>query len=219
MACTVAWRGAHGYWGALSARGVVLNRKTKVFIPIVVLGVILDQITKLWVVDNIVYRTGEIKLIPGFLSLVHAQNPGAAFGMLRDFEHRHWLFFGFTIIAVGIILDLWRKLPPKDWFLSGTMGLILSGAIGNAIDRVAKGEVTDFVRVYTEIPWLRDFLISSPLGSAEWPSFNVADAALVVGVCMFLMHYLFLEENEEDRPSNGESEEEPAVSAEEQGSP
>ena len=177
----------------------MLNRKTKVFVPIVIIGVILDQITKMWVVANIAYRSGEIILIPGFLSLVHAQNPGAAFGMLRDFEYRHLLFIGFTIIAVAVILDLWRKLPPKEWFLSGTMGLILSGAIGNAIDRLAKGEVTDFIRVYTEIPWLREWLIKSPLRSNEWPSFNVADSALVVGVGLFLMHYLFLEEKEEDK--------------------
>ena len=197
----------------------MLNRKTMVFVPVVLVGVVLDQLSKVWVVENIAYRTGEIKIIPGFLSLVHAQNPGAAFGMLRDFEHRHWLFLGFTIIAVGIIVDLWRKLPPREWFLSATMGLILSGAIGNAIDRVAKGEVTDFVRVYTEIPWLRDWLIKSPLGSAEWPSFNVADAALVVGVGLFLMHYLFLEDKEEGE-ADGSAEDTPApASAEEQGSP
>lgn len=183
-----------------------MNRKTVIFVLVVVLGVILDQVTKIWVVNNIEYGVGEIVIIPEFFSLVHAQNPGAAGGFLADMPYARYLFLGFTVIAVGIILDLWRRLPPSDWFMSTTMGLILSGAIGNAIDRVDKGTVTDFLLVYTESPGLKRWLIDT-VGTNQWPSFNVADSALVVGVGLFLMHYLFIEEHEgEPEPKQGESE-------------
>ena len=78
------------------------------------------------------------------------------------------------------------------------LGLISSGAIGNAIDRAMKQSVTDFIRVYTENPTLKEMLINSPYGSAEWPSFNVADAAIVIGMGMFVIHWLFLEKDEDD---------------------
>ena len=172
-----------------------MNRRNIIFSLIVVIGVILDQWTKLWVVRNIPVYRGEITIIPNWLSLVHVKNPGAAMGMLQTFEYRQHLFAVFTVIAFVIIIDLFRKLPKDDWFLSTTMGLILSGAIGNAIDRVRFQEVTDFVKVYTEVPWQKSWLINT-FGTNEWPSFNVADSALMVGAFLFLIHYLFLEEDE-----------------------
>jgi len=172
-----------------------MNRRNIIFSLIVVIGVILDQWTKLWVVRNIPVYRGEITIIPNWLSLVHVKNPGAAMGMLQTFEYRQHLFAVFTVIAFVIIIDLFRKLPKDDWFLSTTMGLILSGAIGNAIDRVRFQEVTDFVKVYTEVPWQKSWLINT-FGTSEWPSFNVADSALMVGAFLFLIHYLFLEEDE-----------------------
>ncbi len=180
----------------------MLNRKTVLFVLVVVLGVALDQFTKIWIVNNVAYGTGEIVIIPDLFSLVHTQNPGAAFGFLRDSPYRTWLFLGFTVVAAGIIIDLWRRLPPSDWFMSTTMGLILSGAIGNAIDRVDKGTVTDFLLVYTESTSLKPWLINT-FGTHQWPSFNVADSALVVGVILFLVHYLFLEEKEQPATKGG----------------
>jgi len=105
---------------------------------------------------------------------------------------------------------MYRKFLPSDWFLATTLGLILSGALGNLIDRVYKpvfgvpnhrGEleygatVTDFVRFYTDDPEWAAFFIKW-FGMAEYPAFNVADANLVVGVGFFLIHYLFFEGRE-----------------------
>jgi signal peptidase II len=183
-----------------------LNRKTVVFFSVFVLGVLLDQATKYWIRQNIGLHDDdtEITVIPGFFDIVHAENPGAAGGFLRDFQYRHVVFLGFTVVAFGVVLDLWRKLPSRDWFLSLTLGLILSGALGNAIDRVHKQTVTDFIRMYTEIPSVVGVISSIPglnslvhRGRFEWPSYNIADTALVVGVGLFLVHYLFLEEKEE----------------------
>lgn len=171
-----------------------MSRKAKLFWGFCIVGVILDQITKYWVYTSLKYNQDEVTIIPGFLSIVHAQNPGAAMGLLRNYEYRQYLFLVFTVIAVAVVVDLFRRLPKEDWFMSTTLGLILSGAIGNAIDRVHKGTVTDFIRVYTEQPSLKNWLTQT-VGTNEWPSFNVADSALVVGVILFMIHYIFLEED------------------------
>jgi signal peptidase II len=189
----------------------VVNRRNLIFFVVCVLGILADQVTKWWVVQNIALGTGEIVVIDGFLSIVHAQNPGAAFGMLRGFEYRHLVFLAFTLVAVGVILDLFRKLPRDDWFMSTTLGLILSGAIGNAIDRARMRYVTDFIRVYTDQPDLKQWLIET-VGTYEWPSFNIADANLVVGVLFFMVYQFFfdnsgevadqaLDDNEADGPT------------------
>lgn len=172
-----------------------MNRKTLIFTTVCVLGIVLDQITKYWIRAHLALHVDEINVIPDFFSLVHAENPGAAGGFLRNFEYRQYIFLGFTVIAISVIINLWRSLPSTERFMSFTLGLILSGAIGNAIDRVHKQTVTDFLRVYTENATLKPWLIER-FGTNEWPSFNVADSALVVGVSLFMIHYLFIEEKE-----------------------
>ena len=158
---------------------------------------VLDQVTKIWVVNNIRYRTEEIKVIDGFFSLVHAQNKGAAMGILNDYEHRMLVFAVFTVVALGVLWQMYREIPNSDRFQAAALGLILSGAVGNAIDRIDKQSVTDFLRVYTENPTLKPILIDW-FGTYEWPSFNVADAAICVGLGMFILHFAFMQEDEED---------------------
>jgi signal peptidase II len=163
------------------------------FVGVTALGVLADQLTKWWVVHNIPADGARpIQVIPHFLDIVHAKNPGAAFGMLGDFEQRHWVFLVFTVVPGGVIFDMFRKLPTDDWYQATALGLVLSGAVGNAIDRVRQHYVTDFIRVYTDLPWLERWLLDT-LHTAEWPSFNIADSTLVVGVVMFVIHQLFLD--------------------------
>lgn len=187
-----------------------MSPRNLVFLITLVVGTVIDQLTKWWVIANI-QVTGvhpsvvpewskelptNLPVIPGFLDLVHRQNPGAAFSFLADFEYRHVLFLSFSVVATVIVLDLVRRLPKTDVFMSMTLGLILSGAFGNAIDRVRQKVVTDFIRVYTDNPdwvvWLRD-----TFGTAEYPSFNVADANLVVGVALFLIYTTFFDDTQE----------------------
>lgn len=195
-----------------------MNRKLLIFSIVALLGLVADQVTKWWVrVSPAVNEPGGIKVIPHFFSIVHAENPGAAFGMLGNLSEgwRVGIFVVFTLIAVGIVADMYRKLPATDWFLATTLGLILSGALGNLVDRVYKplfgvpnhrGEleygatVTDFLRFYTDDPEWAAFFIKW-FGMAEYPAFNVADANLVVGVGMFLVHYLFVEGREKAQES------------------
>jgi signal peptidase II len=134
----------------------------------------------------------EWSLIPGFLSFIHAQNPGAAMGMLVDFEHRMYVFAAFTLVAFVLLGAMWRALPDDDRFQSTTVALILAGAVGNAIDRVHKQTVTDFIRFYTEYTPAVELLRRWDLPN-EYPTFNIADSCIVVGVSMYLVFYLFFE--------------------------
>jgi len=172
-----------------SGRSLLSSRNFLIFLIVTVVGVLADQLTKAWVVANVAVHRDEISLIPGFLSIVHAQNPGAALSLLHDFAYRHVVFGVFTLVAVFVIADMFRKLRPNEWFMAGTLGLVLSGAVGNAIDRVRQQYVTDFIRVYTEQPTLHDWLMDT-FGTAEWPTFNVADISLVVGVVFFALYQL-----------------------------
>ncbi len=167
------------------------------FLVVAFLAIAADQATKIWVYTQLQFQIDEIQVIPGFFSIVHAQNPGAALGFLRDFAWRNWVFIGFTAIAVGIIVNMQRQLADKLRFLPTVLGLIIGGAVGNGIDRVHKQTVTDFLRFYTENPRLVATLNDWGLPS-EYPSFNIADAALVVGVGLFVIHYWFLDEGELD---------------------
>lgn len=166
------------------------NPRNAIFALVTVVGIALDQLTKGWIVANVDLYREEIPVIPHFLSIVHAQNPGAAMSLLRDFEYRFVVFGLFTFVALWVVADMFRKLPATDRFMSAVLGLILSGAVGNAIDRVRQQYVTDFIRVYTDHPPLRDWLVGT-FGTSEWPTFNVADIALVVGVGLYALHSLF----------------------------
>lgn len=171
-----------------------LSTKVRLFLLFAVLFTIIDQITKIAVVKNIRYQVEEIPVFStGFLSLswVHAQNRGAAFGV---FQGQTGMFVIFTLVVVPLLLYMLRDLPADDKLQSSAIGLIMSGALGNFIDRVHKQSVTDFVRMYTEHPGLRQWLNSHDLPN-EWPTYNVADAAIVVGLGLFLIHYLFFEKD------------------------
>ena len=169
-----------------------MNRRNVIFALVAVLGIALDQATKAWIMANIAVGTTGITVIPGFLSIVHAHNPGAAFGLFGGFAYRHQLFVLLTVVAVGVILDLVRKLPPTDRLMSASLGLIIAGAVGNVIDRLRFSYVVDFIRVYTDHPTLSRWLVDL-VGTNEWPSFNVADSSLVVGVALFVIHHLAYE--------------------------
>lgn len=178
----------------------ILSKKLTVFTTVTLIGLIFDQATKIWIRNSETINNGGWKIIPGFLDFVHAENPGAAFGLLSDFPEvwRLTLFLSFTVIAIFVILDLYRRLPRSDVFMTTTLGLILSGALGNAIDRIHQSTVTDFIRIYTDHPPWVEWLGSHWPYMTEYPSFNIADSALLIGVGMFLFHYLFLEEKEQE---------------------
>lgn len=151
---------------------------------------ILDQISKAAVLAMIpLYRT--VPVIPGFFNLTHVRNPGGAFGFLADHIHGFAtiLFIAFTLAAVVLVIYFYVSTPPTHRFLAAGFAMILGGAVGNLIDRLRFGAVVDFLDVY--------------VGRYHWPSFNVADSAVTVGICIFIFHYL-ANRMPEDQPATDE---------------
>lgn len=165
-----------------------LSPKILLFVVLNLFVVILDQATKIWIVQNLRLNRDSISVIDGWLQIVHVQNTGAAGGLLGGFEYRMWVFLVFTVVALGVLISMLLELREDERMMNVSLALIFSGAVGNAIDRAHKQSVTDFIRVYTDNEGLEAWLRST-IGTAEYPSFNVADVAIVVGVFMYMILY------------------------------
>jgi signal peptidase II len=138
--------------------------------------VLLDRVTK-WVIRTHVSGFDIIPVIPGFFNIVHAENPGAAFGVLSDsnFAWRSLLLIGVSLTVMAIIgTMLWRTPASKmSTLMSVGLSLVFGGALGNLWDRMFSGTVTDFLQFF--------------FGSYEFPSFNAADSAITIGACLLLI--------------------------------
>lgn len=141
---------------------------------IVLIVVVLDQVTKMLVRDALALHE-SIDVIPGLLSLTRVHNTGAAFGMLNgvDFAFKSVVMSMVALAALGGIGWYALSVPPGDRMARAGIAGVVGGAIGNLIDRATAGYVLDFVDAY----W----------GGWHFWAFNVADAAITVGVgCMIL---------------------------------
>ena len=147
----------------------------------------LDQVTKI-VVHHYIAGRPPVEVIPNFFSLWYSRNAGGLFGSFRDLGDP-WRILLLTvppIAAVGFIAAYLARMQPPDRPTLFGLGLILGGAIGNLIDRVIRGEVVDFLDVYLAPSRLADWFVSV-FGTAHWPTFNVADSAIVVGAGLLLL--------------------------------
>ena len=144
--------------------------------------IVLDQVTK-HLVDIHIRRYDLVPVIPGFFNLTNVRNKGAAFSFLASLPDgwRDAFFISMTVIAVLVILTFIRNT--REPFLVVAFSLITGGAIGNVIDRIRLGEVIDFIQWYVK--------------SWYWPSFNVADSAITVGVVLLAYDMLFLHKTRE----------------------
>lgn len=141
--------------------------------------IVLDQLSKWYVRQTVpVYET--IPVISGFFSIIHARNPGGAFSLFAGANHGIRMPFFFLASATAIIVLFYylRQIPSDQRWLLFAVAAVLGGAIGNLIDRVVFGEVTDFLLVY----W-RQY---------QWPAFNVADSFISIGVTILVGHSLFV---------------------------
>jgi signal peptidase II len=137
----------------------------------------LDRLTKM-IVESRVSFFDTYKVIPGFFDIVRSQNRGVAFGIFNDStsEWRTTLLVIASMAAVVLVsVMLWNARRLDRWSIWG-FALILGGAAGNVFDRVVHGRVTDFLLLY--------------IGDFQWPTFNVADSAIVVGSCLLLVDLL-----------------------------
>lgn len=147
---------------------------------------LLDQLTKAWIRSAFPIRGGgivsgkTIGVIPNFFDIVHIENRGAAWGLLANSPYRQWFFVVVTVVAFVMIANYYRQLRPTERVLAYALCFIFAGAAGNFIDRVLYAQVTDFL----------DFHVRG----RHWPAFNVADICICVGVGLFAVHSLFLDE-------------------------
>jgi signal peptidase II len=140
--------------------------------------VILDRLAKLAVERKIPLHDG-IQIIPGFFRITHLENRGAAFGLFADSpsEWKIGMLVLFSIIALVIVSTLLWKNSRAISSTGIGLSLILGGAIGNLWDRLSAGHVTDFLLFY--------------IGRYQWPAFNVADSAIVIGATLLVFEILF----------------------------
>lgn len=146
---------------------------------------VLDQVTK-YLVMRFIRPYGFITVIPGFIELTHLRNPGAAFGIFSRTQGtgRIVFFIMVTLIALGVIALLIRKAQER--LLLVAFSLIAGGAVGNLVDRIRFGEVVDFINVYI---WSKVAFLN------PWPTFNIADSAISVGVGLLVLD-MFLKKPE-----------------------
>ena len=147
------------------------------WLAVSVLVIVLDQITKAVVRHSLIpYMPHQV--IPHVLNWTLAFNRGAAFSFLADSSGwQTWLFGGLAVV-VCIGLAVWlARTPRRDWRTALPVALIIGGALGNLIDRLIHGQVTDFIQVYWHA-W-------------SFPAFNVADSAITVGAVLLIAFGLF----------------------------
>jgi signal peptidase II len=116
----------------------------------------------------------HIEVIPRFLSLTFARNKGGAWGLLQEEPEsvRRPFFFSISLLAVIFIVSLYRRLTPDQTALKWGLPLVLGGALGNLVNRIQYNFVVDFIDVYAK--WGGE--------NHHWPTFNIADVAIVAGV-------------------------------------
>ena len=154
--------------------------KLKYLVLLAVTGTIisLDQLTKHLVTQR--FRLGEsLQIIAGFFNLTYVHNPGAAFGLLArtDASFRIPFFIIVPILALGIIFYVFRNVEDRDLKLSTALSLVIGGAFGNLIDRATYNHVIDFL----------DFHWNYQI---HFPTFNIADIAICLGVGFLILDIL-----------------------------
>lgn len=140
--------------------------------------ILLDRWTKHLAATRIAMYS-HIQVIPGFFRLTHTENTGAAFSLFAD-SPSHWktaMLIGFSVVAMIVVsILLWKQSRPLT-MTSIALSLILGGAVGNLWDRVASGRVVDFLLLYMK--------------QYQWPVFNLADSAIVVGASLLVLEIIF----------------------------
>ena len=142
------------------------------FYIIAVILIILDQLSKFATIKWL-KPIGTITVIEGIFDLNYVENRGAAFGIMQN---QRWIFIGLTIIITIGLMFYKIKYKPKDKVLNTSICLLVSGAIGNLIDRIFRGYVVDMLEV--------TFI--------DYPVFNVADCFVVMGAILLSVYILFI---------------------------
>jgi signal peptidase II len=136
-----------------------------------------DQLAKMFVRRHMALHE-EREVVPGLLSLIHGRNPGVAFGVLSGapLPYQDLLLAALGLAVLALLLRGWRSIAGSSTLAQWALALIVGGALGNLVDRVRLGYVTDFVHLY----WRQH----------DWPDFNVGDSAITVGIALIALDSL-----------------------------
>lgn len=146
-----------------------MKRSPALLFGVAAIGVALDQWTKVWATNNLAFHE-PIRVVGDLVRFTYTRNSGIAFGM---FAGQSFPFYIFSIVAAVAVVWLWWRHPQLPKLRQWSLALILGGAIGNLIDRLRFGEVTDFIL----LSWR----------GHEFPVFNVADMCVTFGVILFAL--------------------------------
>lgn len=151
------------------------------WLGIALVVLLADQFTKLLIVGS--FALGDSQTVTSFFNLVRVHNSGAAFSFLSSASGwQRWLFTGIGVVATMFILWLLRSHPTQKLFCFA-LALVLGGAVGNVIDRIAYGHVVDFLDFHWD--WL-----SPVFYQGHFPAFNIADSAISVGAVSLILDEL-----------------------------
>lgn len=151
----------------------------------------IDQTTKAWAVKNLRPLLPEYReVIPNFLNFAYAQNTGAAFSIFDSHgDAGRWGLSAVALVASILVLYYFWRTPRSDDRMLGALALLLAGIVGNVTDRIRLGFVVDFIDVQ--------------FGNWHYPTFNVADMAIVIGAGLLIID-MFFSKNTEDRSKKTE---------------
>lgn len=152
---------------------------------IAILIILFDQLTK-WIIVKTMDIGERIPIIENALYITSHRNRGAAWGILQN---QMWFFYIITVIVIIVLVIYIQKINIRQKLLGIALGLMLGGAIGNFIDRVFRKEVVDFIDTY--------------IFTYNFPIFNIADSALVIGVILVMIYTLFIEPKQAKENVNG----------------
>jgi len=164
------------------------NSTRTMYLLIALIVVLLDRWTKYMVAQRISLYS-HIQIIPGFFRLTHTENTGAAFSLFAD-STAPWktgLLIAFSVIALLVVSVLLWKNHHAHIATGIGLSLIMGGALGNLWDRLARGRVVDFLLFYVK--------------RYQWPVFNLADSAIVVGAGLLVLEILFANTRTQEPPS------------------
>jgi signal peptidase II len=154
-------------------------------VGVMVALLVLDLVTKQWAWDNL--RTGDVHtVVQGWVYFEFGFNTGSAFSLLRDASWSRLLFIGITFLALLYMGHLARTLPTRFGSAFVAIGMVASGALGNLHDRFLRTMPVDGAERYGVVDFIKVFYWKDK----PWPTFNVADVALVAGVLLLLWFLL-----------------------------
>lgn len=161
------------------------RRELAVLLVTALVWLVADQVTKALVEGNVALGD-QVDVLGNLVVIWHVQNTGSAFSLFQ-FEGSLILFYAVHIVALGMVVYFHRAFHGRSLWLQVILGIVLGGSIGNLFDRLRHGYVTDFISV--------------GFGDVRFPTWNIADAGITVGIGLLVIYLVFLESRRSESPA------------------